>query len=205
MVYCTCFFLFATALIPSFDACTTVLVHHATSTSGAFLIAHSNDGDGDVPGALSVVPRRNGSHAFYTKPGGYASMNEYGLTLAESTCSGIKFNRSGTGGTNIVELSNLCLSTTKTARACVKVMGNAAASKGYSDEAESLLVADAMGEGWIFHVLADDTGKSAIWVAEPLEERGVAVVSNAFTIREVKTHFLRSENLFSVAGGFQGK
>ena len=193
----------AAAFLPrQHEACTTTIVHHAATESGATLISHSNDGNGDVAGALTVVPRQNGSYAYYTKPGGYASMNEQGLTLAESTCSGVKFNHSAdprSGGTNIVKLSELCLATSSTARECITAMGQSAEEVGYSDNAESLLIADTVGEAWIFHVLADDTGKGAVWAAEPIKAGSVAVVSNAFIIREVKDNFLHSSNIFDVA------
>ena len=66
---------------------------------------------------------------------------------------------------------------------------------------EALTVADPT-EAWIFHIVPDNTGASAVWVAQKIEDDHVAVVANQFVIREVvKDHpnFMYSSNLWSVA------
>ncbi len=56
---------------------------------------------------------------------------------------------------------------------------------------------------WIFHILPDDTGSSAIWAAARLPDSHVSVVANAFVIREVNvsdsSNFLASGNMLQVA------
>ena len=54
------------------------------------------------------------------------------------------------------------------------------------------------------HVLPDDTGSSAVWAAQRLDDDHIAVVANKFTIRNIDLHdggerFLYSANVLSVA------
>ena len=75
---------------------------------------------------------------------------------------------------------------------------------------EALTVIDPI-EAWMFHIIPDPTGTSAIWVAQLIPEGHISVVANSFVIREVQEHsnalgnndpsvpFLYSNNLYSVA------
>ena len=63
-------------------------------------------------------------------------------------------------------------------------MGNLATIYGYYDAGESLMVLDPF-EAWVFHVLPDSSGLSAIFVAHMIPPNHVASVMNAFTIRAV--------------------
>jgi dipeptidase len=54
----------------------------------------------------------------------------------------------------------------------------------------------------MFHILADDTGAAAVWVAQRIPDDHISVAANGFVIREVdpnSTDFLYSSNLWSVA------
>jgi len=120
--------------------------------------------------------------AYFTKPGGYASLNERRVALAESTCAG-RIHAAG-GRLNIVDLSGLALERAASAREAVETMGAMAERYGYRDAAESLLVADPH-EVYVFHILPDDTGRGAVWAAQRVPDGHVAAVMNAFTIRVV--------------------
>jgi dipeptidase len=69
------------------------------------------------------------------------------------------------------------LERTKTAQDAIKLMGKLAVELGFyaadfsggdaskGESGEALTVIDP-NEAWVFHVLADDTGTSAVWVAQ---------------------------------------
>ena len=133
------------------SACTTLAVGKHATTDGSTMCAHSNDGDGDTAGNLmkiamadwpnhTHVPRHvsNGAipqvphtHAYFTKPGGYASVNEFQVGLAESTCnSHVKGNSTAGAALNIVDLSELGLERANTSRMAVQTMGSLAEQYG---------------------------------------------------------------------------
>ncbi|GLE09065.1 hypothetical protein PINS_up020631 [Pythium insidiosum] len=71
-----------------------------------------------------------------------------------------------------------------------------------SEAGEALTIADP-DEAWVFHILPDDTGRSAIWAAQRVPDDHVSVVANEFVIHDVQpndsANFLASANLFDVA------
>ena len=209
------------ACVPTLaTACTTLVAARGATADGSVLAAHSNDGDGTTIGNLQIVAAANwtlpqersvsgGSvpqvlhtYAFFTKVGGYASMNEHRVGLAESTCSAVFIGNRSKAQLNIVDLSALGLERSNTSRAAVLTMGALAEAHGYYDAGESLLVVDP-DEAFIFHVLPDHTGSSAVWVAQRVPDTHVGVVANAFTVRAIDfadAHaFLYSSNMIDVA------
>ena len=55
------------------------------------------------------------------------------------------------------------------------IVGMLAERHGYNDAGESLMVIDPR-EAFIFHVLPDDTGGSAVWVGERVPDDGVGAL-----------------------------
>eukprot|EP01079_Euglenida_sp_SAG-EU17-18_P010841 gene10841-41_t len=198
------------------------------------MAAHSNDGDGDTAGSVirvpsadwpgnatrpvsgGHIPQAGHTHAYFTKAaltqvGGYASLNELQVGLAESTCVSVFPAKSGL--VNIVDLSEIGLERAASARQAVTAMGNVAHLYGYRDAGESLLVVDPQEAptiavctvvvcalaAYIFHILPDDTGSSAVWAAQRVPDDHAGAVANSFTIREINfndTHqFLTSPDI----------
>lgn len=122
------------------------------------------------------------------------------------------------------ELSQIALERSRTAREAIQTMGDLAFKYGFygsewdvgrfetikpgigiayaqGEAGEALTVADP-NEAWMFHIMPDDTGASAIWVAQRLPDDHIAVVANQFVIKEVdpdSEDFMYSSNLWSVA------
>jgi dipeptidase len=156
----------------------------------------------------------NQSHTYAYFDGTVGIMNSKQLILGgESTCSGVFATAGiGDGGKalfSINELSRMALEQTSTARDAIQLMGTLAEEYGFygpersfEGSAESLMIADPH-EGFVFHILPDDTGTSAIWVAKRVPDDEVTVVMNMFTIREVNLtdtyNFMGTEYMYEVA------
>jgi dipeptidase len=72
----------------------------------------------------------------------------------------------------------------------------------FDEAGEALTVTDAKA-AWIFHILPDDTGKSAVWAAQRVPDGHISGVANQFVIREMDltrpADFLASPNVHDVA------
>lgn len=54
----------------------------------------------------------------------------------------------------------------------------------------------------MFHIIPDDTGSSALWVAQRVPDNHITIVANQFVIGEIvpdSPDFIYSDNIFSVA------
>lgn len=159
---------------------------------------------------IGYIPEVAHTYAYFEET--YGAINEHQVGIGESTCSGVFGTKPATMGGHALfsvdTLTQLAMERTTTARAAVKLMGAMAEAHGFygagsfEGTAESLLVTDP-NEGFIFHILPDPTGKSAIWAAQRVPDDHVATVANAFVIRGVdltKPHeFLCSASVHAVA------
>lgn len=165
-------------------------------------------------GAVDEVAR---TYALIEAGSGYGLLNEKMVGMGESTCLA-KFAATprGHGGEallDISELGKIAMERVGSAREAVLLMGELAERFGYYgaewdtenrlDEAgENLMVTDPY-EAWVFHILPDDTGKSAIWAAQRVPDGHITVVANQFIIRKIdstdKKNFLHSENMLPIA------
>ncbi|KAH9102532.1 hypothetical protein AeMF1_020892 [Aphanomyces euteiches] len=151
--------------------------------------------------------------------GVYPIMNEFQLAMGESTCGAVFASKPVTQGGqalfDVTELARVAMERTKTAREAIKLMGSLAEQYGYFGAAWDADQNDALGEagetltvtdtkeGWVFHILPDDTGASAIWVAQRVPDNHIAAIGNQFIIHQVNLtdsdNFLGSANLYDVA------
>jgi len=157
------------------------------------------------------------AHTYALIEAGYGIMNEHQLAIGESTCAAKLWAAPVTAGgkarIEVREMSQIALERCQTAKCAVSLMGEFAEKLGFyaadwsggdaskGEGGESLTVVDKT-EAWVFHVLSDDSGASAVWAAQRLEPGHVSVVANQFIIREVdpdSSMFLYSANLWDVA------
>jgi len=147
----------------------------------------------DIYTAMGFIPEVAHTYAYFD--GTFGILNEHGVGIGETTCSGMfstkPISQGGKALLSVDELTHLAMERTTTARDAVKLMGEMAEKYGFygSDStvtsgSESLMVGDA-DEAFIFHVLADPTGTSAIWAAQRVPDDHVAAVTNMFTIRDL--------------------
>jgi len=70
-------------------------------------------------------------------------------------------------------------------------------------EAGEAMTVNDNEESWMFHIIGDDTGKSAVWVAQRVPPGHISVCANAFVIKGVDLdnteNFMGSDNIFDVA------
>lgn len=158
-------------------------------------------------GSIPQVP-----HTFGYYEQTYGALNEHGVGIGESTCSGMfGANATGHGGNALLSIdtmSQIAMERSKTAREAVQLIGSLAEKYGFygigsfEGTAESLFIGDPE-EVFIFHILPDPTGLSAIWAAQRVPDDHVAVVANMFVIRNIdfqdSQNFLYSESVKTVA------
>jgi len=204
-----------------------VLVSHSNDADGegAGNLQVVKAADWPPNATVSGIPQVAHTYAYHTEA--YAAMNEHQVGLGESTCPAAFNGSGGGAMLDIVALSDIGLQRARTAREAILTMGALAERCGehtlamcggcavvtrpcplsrgrygfrgdgtFEGSGESLMVADPT-EGWIFHILPDAAGGSAIWCASRIPDDHVAVVANAFAIRQVRVADRGSDVLFS--------
>ncbi|RLN96695.1 hypothetical protein BBJ28_00006512 [Nothophytophthora sp. Chile5] len=165
--------------------------------------------------AIGRIPEVPETYAYIE--GAYGILNEHQVAIGESTCPARFVSKPLTHGGDalfdVSELSRIALQRAKTAREAIQVMGDLAVQYGYYgaewegdgvyDEAGEALTVTDTKEAWVFHILPDDTGKSAVWAAQRVPEGEMSAVANQFVIREMDltrpADFLASPNVHDVA------
>mmetsp|Transcript_7490 Transcript_7490/g.9990 ORF Transcript_7490/g.9990 Transcript_7490/m.9990 type:complete len:727 (+) Transcript_7490:321-2501(+) len=162
------------------------------------------------------IPQVN--HTYGLLEGYYGIMNDQQVAIGESSCGGIFWAvPTFAGGSAMIdgkEITKLGLERGKTAREVIEVMGSLASQYGFYgsswegdaydlhiEAGEAFSVVDP-NEAWMFHILPDSTGTSAIWVAQRVPDDHLTIAANQFVIREVHPDdpdFMYSENLWEQA------
>ena len=144
-------------------------------------------------------------------------MNDHQLAIGESTCGGRLVSKPKSHGGralfDVTILTRLAMQRAATAREAIRLMGTLAEEYGYygaefegpdalGEAGEALTVTDVK-EAWVFHIHPDDSGSSAVWVAQRVPDGHITVIANQFIIREVNLtdteNFMGSSNLYDVA------
>lgn len=166
------------------------------------------DGQGETQ-PIGSIPQVEHTHAYLD--GNYAVQNDCDLMFGESTASA-PFRTVAVGEPggvalfSVNELTRVAAERVCSAREAVQLMGDLAETYGFygadGGAGEVLMVGDAE-EAFVFHILSDDTGASAVWVAQRVPDDHVAVAANMFTIREVDLedsfNFLGSGGMHALA------
>jgi len=184
------------------DACTNLLVTKGASKDGATMITYAADSH-TLYGELYF--KRGGRHlanemrdivewdtgkflgripeapVTYTRVG---NMNEFQVTIAETTFGGRKELHVPSGIVDYGSLIYIGLERAKTAREAIEVMTTLAETFGYASEGESFSIADP-NEVWILEMIGKGKGqKGALWVAYKLPDGTISAHANQARIRQ---------------------
>lgn len=128
-------------------------------------------------------------HTFAYIDAEYSVMNEYGLSLGESTdqCAHLPKMpyKEGGGVFYSSELGRVALERCKTAREAIKLMGELIDEYGLYGTAEALFVADRE-EGWLFEMQPIPSGKGGLWIAEKIPDGHFSIAANQLRIRAIR-------------------
>lgn len=106
------------------------------------------------------------------------SMNEYQVSIGETTYGGRDELRDTTGKIDYGSLMWLAMHRAKTAREAINIMGELVAEYGYYSSGESFSIADA-NEAWIMDMIGKGPGnKGAVWVALKIPDGYISAHAN---------------------------
>lgn len=186
-------FLLAATLAP---ACTNFIVGRQASADGSVICTYNADDYGSFDG-LCHYPA--GKHAQGTMrdivdweskknigkiaeaPETYnviGNINEYQVTIGETTYGGRSEMVDPTGGIDYGSLIYLGLQRSKTAREAIKVMTTLAETYGYCSEGETFTICDP-NEAWIMEMMGKGPGsKGVVWVALRIPDNAICGHAN---------------------------
>jgi dipeptidase len=201
------------------EGCTNLLVTKGASEDGSVMITYTCDAEfhpileytpsadhqpndsleitdwsGRVRGKIKQVP-----HTYAV----VGLMNEYQLTISETTFDGREELRNPDGLLHYWDMMQLALQRAKTAREAIRVMTDLVAEYGYRSTGESFSIADTK-EAWIMEMIGPDSGgHGAEWVALKIPDGYISCHANKARIGEFPLNdpenCLYSDNVMSFA------
>ena len=212
------------------QACTNLIVGKKASADGSVIVSYSADDFGSfgylrhwaagkhAKGATRPVynwENNNYAGEIEEAPETYnviGNMNEYQLTITETTFGGRAELVDSTGLLDYGSLIYITLQRAKTAKEAIGVMTDLIDKYGYNSEGESFTIADK-NEAWVMDLIGKGTGhKGAVWVAVRVPDDCICAHANQSRIRRFplrdKENCLYSKDVISFArekGYFKGK
>ena len=219
-----------TAFVVNGWACTNFIVGKKASADGSVIVSYSADSYGmfgwlyHYPAATHPDGAMRDIHDWDT--GKYlgqikeakqtynvvGNMNEYQVTIGETTFGGRPELVDTTGIMDYGSLIYLALQRSSTAKEAIKVMTDLVKEYGYYSSGESFSIADP-NEAWIMEMIGKGPGiKGAVWVAVRIPDDCIAAHANQSRIHKFnlndKDNCLYSPDVISFArekGYFTGK
>lgn len=212
------------------EACTNLIVGKKASVDGSVMVSYNADDYGMFSG-LCHYPA--GVHAkgemrkiFDWDSGVYhgeipeapvtynviGNINEYQLSIAETTYGGRDEMIDTTGILDYGSLIYVALQRAKTAREAISVMTSLVEKYGYCSSGETFSICDP-NEAWIMEMMGTGPGsKGVVWVAMRIPDDAICAHANQSRIGKFdmkdKKNVLHSKNVISYArkmGWFSGK
>lgn len=213
----------------SLFACTNLIVGKAASTDGSTIISYSADSYGlfgelyHYPAAtypkgalLDIYEWDTGKYLGQIKQARQTynvvgNMNEYQLSIAETTFGGRPELADTTGIMDYGSLIYVTLQRSRTAREAIKVMTDLVQEYGYYSGGESFTIADP-NEIWVMEMIGKGPGiRGAVWVAVRVPDDCITAHANHSRIHQFnmndKENCLYSSDVISFArekGYFDG-
>lgn len=203
------------------QACTNLIVGKKASADGSVIVSYSADDFGSfgylrhwaagkhAKGAMRPVynwENNNYAGEIEEAPETYnviGNMNEYQLTITETTFGGRAELVDSTGLLDYGSLIYITLQRAKTAKEAIGVMTELINKYGYNSEGESFTIADK-NEAWVMDLIGKGTGrKGAVWVAVRVPDDCICAHANQSRIRRFplrdKENCLYSKDVISFA------
>lgn len=203
------------------DNCFTVLVGKTASADGSVMIGHNEDDRGDIivnlrkiqphdygapqgvnlgnGGTFATDGRTNGFLWIEATTQEFADsfINEHGVVITSDSCPSRETKDDYTDGGIGYMLRRIVAEKAKTAREAVKIAGDLVEKYGYRSSGRTYAILDK-GEAWMLAVI-----RGRHWFAQRVPDDEVAVISNDYTIRQIRPsdtdHFMGSPDILDYA------
>ena len=183
------------------EACTNLIVGKNASADGSVIVSYSADDFGSFGYLRHFAAGKHGKGSMRSvynwETNNYAgeieeaaetynvigNMNEYQLTITETTFGGRPELVDSTGLLDYGSLIYITLQRAKTAREAIRVMTDLIDRYGYNSGGESFTIADE-NEAWVMDLIGKGPGrKGAVWVAMRVPDDCICAHANQSRIR----------------------